>query len=244
VVDVPDFSKMASEYAASRPVYPAELFAWLAGVSPAREIAWDVATGNGQAAVGLATHFARVIGSDVSARQLENAWPHPRVAYRLGTAEESGLAPGSIDLVTAAAAVHWFDLSRFYDEARRVLREGGVLAAWTYHVAHVTPLGDVLAPFYDDVVASYFAPGARMVDARYEGLGLPGEELRSPPFEVSVRWNADQVLRFVRTWSGVEAYRAAHGRDPVLEIEGPIREALGGGSATLRFPLYVRASRV
>jgi SAM-dependent methyltransferase len=244
VAEVPDFSKLAAEYAASRPAYPAELFEWLAGVAPARNTAWDVATGNGQAAAGLATHFARVIASDVSARQLENAWQHPRVEYRVGTAEESGLAPGSIDLITVAAAIHWFDLPRFYDEARRVLREGGVLAAWTYHVAHVTPLGDVLRPFYDDLVAPYFALGARMVDARYEGLGLPGEKLRPPSFEVSVRWTAEQVLRFVRTWSGVEAYRAAHGSDPVLEIERPVRDALGDGPATLKFPLYVRASRL
>jgi SAM-dependent methyltransferase len=246
VPDVPDFSPLAAEYAASRPAYPPELFEWLAGTVPAHDLAWDVATGNGQAAVGLAAHFAHVIASDVSADQLKNATAHPRIAYRVGAAEESGLPAGSIDLVAVAAAIHWLDLPRFYREVRRVLRAGGVLAAWTYHVAHVEgPLQDVLLPFYRDIVTPYFAPGARMVDARYEGLGIPGEALQPPPLSVSVRWSADQVLRFVRTWSGVEAYRAATGKDPVLEIDRGVREALGGdGPVMLRFPLYVRAARL
>jgi SAM-dependent methyltransferase len=244
--EAPDFSPLAAEYAASRPAYPPELFDWLAGATPARDAAWDVATGNGQAAIGLAAHFASVIATDISASQIENATLHPRVEYRLAPAEESGLAAGSIDLVAVAAAIHWFDLPRFYREVRRVLCAGGVLAAWTYHAARVeSPLQDVLEPFYEDVVGPYFAPGARMVDARYEGLGMPGEALLPPPLWTSVRWTADQVLRYVRTWSGVHAYRAANGRDPVLAIEEAVRVALGGDAPSLlRFPLYVRAARM
>lgn len=243
----PDFSGVAAEYAASRPLYPPELFSWLASSVARREAAWDAATGSGQAAVGLAPHFARVIGTDVSAEQLRHAVRHPRIEYRVATAEESGLAAGSIDLATVAAAIHWFDLPRFYDEVRRVVRPGGVVAAWTYHAVHVgAPLEKILGRFYESVVAPYFAPGARLVDARYEGITLPGEPLNPPPFHVSVRWNAAQALRYVRTWSGVQAYIAARGNDPVAEIEGAIREALGGGDDAVEMtgPLYVRAARL
>jgi SAM-dependent methyltransferase len=211
------------------------------------EVAWDAATGNGQAALGLAKHFARVIATDLSAGQIQNAHRHSRIEYRVGSAEESGLVPDSIDLVVAAAAIHWFDLPRFYREVRRVIRDGGVLAAWTYHVAHVgPPLDRILWPFYRDVVGPYFAPGARMVDSRYEGLLLPGDALQPPSLSVSVRWTSDQVLRFVRTWSGVQSYLAVSRRDPVLEIEGAVREALGGGDApaALSWPLYIRAARL
>jgi SAM-dependent methyltransferase len=246
MVEPPDFSGVAAEYAASRPRYPPELFEWLASSVTERRAAWDAATGNGQAALGLATHLTRVVATDVSAGQLGQALRHPRIEYRLGPVEESGLDSDSIDLVAAAAAVHWFDLPRFYEEVRRVLRPGGVLAAWTYHVAYVgPPLEPVLRPFYEEVVGPYFAPGARMVDARYEGISLPGEPLAPPPFRVSVRWNADRWLRFVRTWSGVQSYLAAVGKDPVLEIEGAVRKALGGGDAPveLSWPLYIRAAR-
>jgi hypothetical protein len=60
-----------------------------------------------------------------------------------------------------------------------------------------------------------------------------------------VRWTSEQVLRFVRTWSGVQSYKALKQRDPVIEIEGAVREALGGDDSpvTLSWPLYIRAAR-
>ena len=243
----PDFSGMAAEYAASRPLYPPALFEWLASTVKRRDMAWDAATGNGQAAVGLARHFDRVVATDRSPVQIGHGMRHDRVEYRVAPAEESGLESGSIDLVAVAAAIHWFDLPRFYEEVRRVIRPGGTLAAWTYHVAYVgPPLDRVLRPFYDDVVGPHFAAGARMVDARYEGLTLPGEPLEPPSFSVSTRWNADQVLRFIRTWSGIETCIAVTGKDPVVAIEGAIRQALGGGDSAvdLTWPLYVRATRL
>lgn len=243
--ETPDFSRVSGEYAVSRPLYPPELFAWLASCVDHREAAWDSATGNGQAALGLANHFTRVIATDVSARQVEHATPHPRIEYRVAPAEESGLPAESLDLVAAAAGIHWFDLPRFYQEVGRVIRRGGVLAAWTYHVAHVDPpLDRVLWPFYRDIVGPYFAPGARMVDARYEGLTLPGRPLRAPEFRVSVRWSADEVLRFVRTWSGVQSYMAATRMDPVAGIAEDVHAVLGDDSRhDVSWPLYMKASR-
>ena len=243
----PDFSNVAEEYAGFRPGYPTELFEWLAGAVAKREMAWDVATGNGQAAWGLAAHFDHVIATDVSSAQLQHARRHPRIDYRTARAEESGLPDTSMDLVVAAAAIHWFDLPRFYDEVRRVLRPGGVLAAWTYHVAHVDPpLDEILWPFYRDVVGKYFAEGARMVDDRYAALELPGEKLPTPSFQARATWTAAQVLRFVRTWSGVQSYLAATKRDPVIDLAGPIEAAFGGAEVAreIGWPLYVRASRL
>ena len=244
---MPDFSGVAAEYAASRPLYPPALFEWLASSVTQREAAWDAATGNGQAAVGLARHFRRVVATDVSPGQVGHGMRHPRIEYRVAPAEESGLPPDSMDLVVVASAIHWFDLPRFYGEVRRVLHDGGVLAAWSYHVAHVgPPLDTIMWPFYRDVVGPHFASGARMVDARYEGLSLPGEPLKPPSFSVTVRWNADQFLRFVRTWSGVQSTIAVAGKDPVVEIERAVREALGGGDSVveLTWPLYIRAARL
>ena len=65
------FSGHAVEYAKFRPHYPDELFEYLALISPRHELAWDCATGNGQAAVGLARHFDSVIATDASAQQLQ-----------------------------------------------------------------------------------------------------------------------------------------------------------------------------
>ena len=116
------FSGVAGAYAEFRPRYPDALFDWLAEAAPSRELAWDCATGNGQAAVALARVFTRVVATDASAEQVQAATPHPRVEYRVGPAEESGLTSDSADAVTVAQALHWFDRPSFYAEASRVLR--------------------------------------------------------------------------------------------------------------------------
>ena len=96
------FSAQATDYARFRPDYPAGLFAWLAGIAPMRDTAWDCGTGSGQAAVGLAAHFRHVIATDPSRRQPDHAEPHPRVEYRQASAEVSLLDTASVDLVTVA----------------------------------------------------------------------------------------------------------------------------------------------
>src|SRR5438309_10549779 len=78
------FSAHAAEYAKFRPHYPDELFEHLASISPRHELAWDCATGNGQAAVGLARHFEKVIATDASAQQIESVEPDKRISYRGG----------------------------------------------------------------------------------------------------------------------------------------------------------------
>lgn len=247
MTEVPDYSGFAECYSASRPGYPTELFAWLASVVRMREVAWDTATGNGQAALGLAVHFDRVIATDTSAAQIAHAKSHPRVEYRVTRAEDSRLSRDSVDLVVAASALHWFDLPVFYKEVQRVARRGCVLAAWSYHVAHVeSPFGDVLWRFYHDIVQSYFSPGARLVDDRYEGIVLPGQGIKSPPFTLSVSWTASEILRFVRTWSGVQSYIEANGDDPVKMLVPEIERICGSPSSrhVVRWPLYLRASRL
>ena len=77
------FSKQAADYAKFRPRYPSELFEYLGTVAQSHTLAWDCATGNGQAARELAQVFDRVIATDASERQIANAQPHARVEYRV-----------------------------------------------------------------------------------------------------------------------------------------------------------------
>ena len=89
------FSGHAESYASFRPRYPSRLFDFVATLPLRRDLAWDCATGNGQAAVDLAERFANVIATDASERQLALAIPHPRIEYRRALAEDSGLASGN-----------------------------------------------------------------------------------------------------------------------------------------------------
>lgn len=156
------FSGQSGAYRKHRPGYPLALFDWLAREAPGRGLAIDVATGNGQAALGLARLFDTVIATEPSAAQLREARPHPWVEYRQETAEAISVAAGAADLLAAAQAAHWFDWPRFAGEAQSVLRPGGLLAIWSYGNCEVTPAIDrLVADFSRDVVGPYWPRSAR-----------------------------------------------------------------------------------
>jgi hypothetical protein len=77
------FSERPGAYARYRPLYPKKLFSTLASLAPARETAWDCATGNGQAATALAAWFGTVVATDASVAQIREAMPNPRVRYHV-----------------------------------------------------------------------------------------------------------------------------------------------------------------
>nr|MDQ6926647.1 class I SAM-dependent methyltransferase [Candidatus Eremiobacteraeota bacterium] len=170
-----EFSTVAAQYAAHRPLYPPALFDYLANLPARRALAWDCATGNGQAARALAPRFTHVVATDASAAQLAHATPAPNIEYRVARAEESGLAPGSVDLITVAQALHWFDLDAFYAEVRRVLVPGGAVAVWTYGdpVLDDASLDARFQQFAGDVLGPYWPPERREVDAAYRGIAFP-----------------------------------------------------------------------
>jgi SAM-dependent methyltransferase len=92
----------------------------------------DVATGTGQAAIQLAKRFTHVRATDISAPMLSQATVGQGIDYVEEPAEQIGLPDGSVDAVTSAESVHWFDLAAFEAEAQRVLKPQGTLAIWGY----------------------------------------------------------------------------------------------------------------
>jgi SAM-dependent methyltransferase len=238
------FSAQAGEYERHRPGYPPELFGWLASVAPANERALDLATGNGQAATGLAAHFAEVQATEPSEAQLSRASPHPRISYLRGTAERIGFPDGYFDLLTAAQAAHWFDWPRFYAEARRVLRPGGIIALWTYEMFTTDPEVDaVMDDFYRNVVGPYWPRERRHVEERYTSLPFPFEEIASPPFILRTQWSLSDVLGYLETWSAVQRYLRIRGRNPVELVADPLAGAWGQGERRLSWPIHLRAGR-
>ena len=238
------FSGHADLYARYRPDYPPELYAWLAEIAPARGRAWDCATGSGQAAVALAQHFAEVVATDASEKQIRSAFPHPRVTYRTASAEESGIESGTVDLVTVAQALHWFDIPRFFAECERVLKPGGVLAVWAYAVFRATPEIDaVVDHLYRDIVGPYWPPDRAMIEQGYAGVEMPFERVDAPPFFMRKEWTAEDVLGYLGTWSATRGYIAVHGRDPIAQVRDDLRRAWGDAPRLVKWPLVLLVSR-
>ena len=241
------FSGHADRYREARPHYPPALFAWLAEQAPDRALAWDAGCGNGQATVALAEYFRHVIGTDPSANQIAAAEPRANVTYRVEPAEQASLGSASADLVTVAQALHWFDHARFYAEVKRVLKPGGVFAAWTYADCSTGDAAIDAAKdrLYVDLTGPYWPAERVHVDAGYARLPFPFVEIAVPPFEMAARWTVADFLAYLRTWSATQRYLKTNGVDPVTLIETDMRAAWGDPAheRAVRWVFTVRAGR-
>lgn len=127
------FDKIASSYRDHRPSYPEELFAHLARAVPDRGFAIDVGAGTGistrQLAVALGMGW-RIEGLEPGTGMRDHSGNDAleNVLFRSGQAELLPYETSSVDLILVAQALQWFDRPRFYAEAQRVLKAGGVLA--------------------------------------------------------------------------------------------------------------------
>jgi SAM-dependent methyltransferase len=239
------FSEQAADYARFRPGYPRELFDYLVSIAPSRRLAWDCGTGNGQAAAGLASVFDAVIATDASEKQITNAELHERVDYLVAPAEDSSIDFGTVDLIMVAQALHWFDLDRFYAEARRVLKSDGVLAASAYNLLHINPaIDEVVNRYYYEVVGPFWPQERKLVE-QFDNLPFPFHEIDPPKFEMTAQWNLDHLVGYLRTWSSTQRFMAAKGSDPLKQIMGELRAAWGTPEQTRNviWPLTLRIGR-
>lgn len=248
VISKNHFSERPASYAAYRPRYPDELFALIARHAPRRSVALDCGTGNGQAAVGLARHFDRVIATDGSPEQLRHAIAAPNVEYIQASAESSGLPPASVDAVTAAQALHWFDVDAFFREARRVLGRNGVIAIFGYGdpIMHGAELHRIVHELNRGTLEPYWPPEREILLEGYATIDFPFAEIEAPRLELKVSWNLSQLVGYLGTWSATARYIARTGRDPVATIREDLAIAWGDPQdlRIVRWPLCLRIGRV
>src|SRR6266545_2937615 len=196
------FSKQSRLYAQYRPRYPDEIYTYLASLAPARSLAWDCGTGNGQAAIGLANYFDKVHATDASVKQISLAYANDRVEYRVEPAEHVSLKASSADLVTVAVAIHWFNFDEFYREVKRVLKPDGILAAWTYNLPEIAPgIDPLINRYYSEILDGYWPERIHYLAEGYKTIPFPFEEIVPPPFVMEINWNLIQFAGFLDSWS-------------------------------------------
>jgi SAM-dependent methyltransferase len=223
------------------------MFEYLASLTSSRELAWDCGTGNGQAALALAGHFQRVIATDASASQIENAFPHEKVEYRVETSERTTISAGTVDLITVGTAVHWFDFEPFYAEVRRVAKADGLIAAWTYFFPIIDPAVDGwIEHFYYVTLDGFWPERIRYLEQRYETLPFPFEEIQPPAFQMEAVWTLESLIGFLASWSAVRRLVDAQGEAAFEAQMNELEAAWGERTQTkrIRWPLHFRIGKI
>jgi SAM-dependent methyltransferase len=236
------FSGFSTDYRSYRPRYPDALFSWIASACARHERAWDCATGTGQAATGLVDHFSEIIATDASETQIASADKRQNIQFIQATAEKSGIESESVDLVTVAQAIHWFDLEAFQAEVDRVLKKGGVLAVWSYDLLNITPeIDSVVNHLYGPILDKFWPPERRIIENGYRDIDFPYEKIEVPGFSMSSTWNLAGLAGYLNTWSAVKRYIQERKTNPVEIVFDDLSTAWGEADRKyqVRWPMTV-----
>lgn len=241
------FSNQAREYSLHRPKYPDELFEFLNSNVICHDKAWDCATGNGQAALGLTPYFNEIIATDGSPSQIKHAAIHPKIQYKIALAESSGLEDSSIDLLTVATAIHWFNLDKFYPEVRRILKPGSVIAAWVYSDSCINEEIDRIVKNYSqNIVGSFWSLENKKAEQFEENIEFPFTRISTPSFSLIEQRTLKDYLNYLFTWSATQAYQKSNAKNPLDLIAEDLSNAWGDENIKrdVRWDLRIKVGRV
>ena len=223
------FSAKVADYVASRPDYPVALFAALqahAGLGPGCTVA-DVGAGTGLLTQGLLQRGCRAIAVEPNEamRAAADALLGDNPAYRSvhGSAEHMPLADGSVDLITAAQAFHWFEVDAARAECLRVLQASGRVALiWNDRRSH-DPLHDAL----DDLFNHHGGAKRAALLAHEDRAEVPRFFGTGPRQEFS--WPHEHALAITSLTSLVlsRSYMPARGSSAALEVEAKVQNLFG-----------------
>lgn len=241
------FSDQSQAYARYRPTYPSELFEYILQFVDDRKLAWDCATGNGQAAVMLSGYFEQVKASDISEAQLNNAEQRDNIEYSLCPAEQTFFPGNSFDLITIAQAYHWINWSRFREEAIRVGKNNSVIAVWGYgNFSTGDPdVNRLIHRFYYDIIYEYWDEERRHVENHYASVAFDFDLLPSKNFSIELNWTREQFTGYLESWSAVRNYMKARQSSPIDLIREEL-DYIWNNEETqpVSFPVFLKIGRI
>lgn len=205
------FSLDSDIYRKARPSYPTRLGEALAGLCQKQELAVDVGCGSGQLSMVLAEQFHQVLALDSSADQISVSKEKENIQYQVSSAEQLNCADNSADLIVAAQAAHWFDLTGFYHEARRVAKPSAILALISYGVPYIDdPINSVFQQGYWQDCFHFWPEQRRPVENGYADLYFPFDEIEMPRSSIEIEMTLEEFFAYISTWS---AYKVAAKKD-------------------------------
>jgi ubiquinone/menaquinone biosynthesis C-methylase UbiE len=229
---------IAAAYVEHRPHYPQSVYDIILNFlksdgSPRKEkckIAVDLGCGPGISTFPLSPHFESVIGIDVSEAQIEEGRKlcseelYQNVTFRVGDANDLSFLPdGSVDLITLGTALHWLDVEWLCKESSRVLRPGGVLAAFGYgagYYAHVDGTKfDAITESVAEMFDTYGESVCQHVKNGYRDL-FPifqrnfADSKRDDSVRIDATYSVEGFCGLIQSYHMYPAMRAAKPNDP------------------------------
>jgi ubiquinone/menaquinone biosynthesis C-methylase UbiE len=237
-----NFSNQAAAYAQFRPQYPDELFHYILSFVKQKNTAWDCGTGNGQTARELCHYFTTVLATDISQKQIDNAFKAGPVFYSVQPAEKTNFADKSVDLVTVSQALHWFDFEKFYTEVKRVAKPTAVIAVWTYSLLQISKeINAVIEQYHFNTLGNYWDAERKYVDDHYNSIPFPFNEIKTPAFEIKLSWSLEQLEGYLYTWSALQKFIAANHFSPVDDVIAQLQPLWGTEEKReIVFPVHLR----
>ncbi len=160
------FQDGGEHYDRVRPGYPQDSLQWL--LPEEAGTAADIGAGTGKFTALLLERGLEVVAVDPSADMLHQLRKsYPSVTAVEGTAEATGLADSTFDVVSVAQAWHWCDPIAASGEIARILRPQGVLGLvwnqldtsvpWVHRLSRIMHAGDVHKPGFRPAIGPQFA---------------------------------------------------------------------------------------
>ncbi|KAM9969545.1 hypothetical protein ACTFIR_001381 [Dictyostelium discoideum] len=246
------FGTVGKSYKTFRPTYTEELYSIIDSYCDSkRDLAIDCGCGSGQATVKLAKYFKKVIGFEPSQGQIENAVKTENVDFRLSPAEKIELPSGSVDLITVATAVHWFDLPVFYQEAKRLLRDNGSLILFTtgfIQILNNDEAQKINDNFRSGTLGDYWAPIVKYVIDGYVDIKPPFENVERKTISLPKLMSVNDVIGIYSSWSGYASFIKAGNNDVLPEVKQNLMNAFkttdpNAEIVETNFPVYMVLSK-
>ncbi|KAG0207283.1 hypothetical protein BGX28_001440 [Mortierella sp. GBA30] len=193
------------------------------------DVAVDVGTGTGQVASVLAEKFKHVHGVDASATMLASAVQKPNISYHVTKGEDLSVLPNSsVDVLTVAQALHWFDHPKFFSEVKRVLKPHGTFAAVGYSFVTFEKYPRASKRIYDlgdqpDQLGTYWDQGRLILDNLYKCIDVPMQNVERHYFPhhaqglapvMTDRVTMNHFRNYIKTWSSYKNYCEKHPERP------------------------------
>jgi SAM-dependent methyltransferase len=188
--------------------------------------ALDVGCGTGLSSTALKQIAKHVVGVDDSPEMLRHALPDDQLHFVKAAGEELPFDNTSFDLISLSQSFHWLDRSKFFAEARRVLRANGWIVVYDNYFSAMMRENESFHGWFKDYLVRFPTPPRPKVqfteeDARSEGFEFVHKDMH----ENWPEFSTDSLIAYLMTQSNISAALDDRGESSD-EIESWMRDQL------------------